>query len=317
MSITFALLAGVLATLNPCGFALLPAFLSAALGTKDEHATGSAAAPVVRAILAGLLLTAGFLSVFAVLGVPIALGAGQLTQAVPWVGFGVGLAMAVFAVATLAGRQFRLPEGRIRRTGQDRSPASLLLFGAGYSLASLGCTLPAFLIVIGASLTTTTGGGLGALAVLAAYASGMALVLMALSIGATLLRDGVARTLTRLLAHLRWINGVLLLLVAGYLLDTWGTTLFGSRTHRQDPVLSFVQHLDSQTANWANSGAGRWLLLTAAALVGVAALWALWQWATAPDPTDTRTNDPSTGDTGDKADTASEEDAVGPLPSRP
>lgn len=57
---------------------------------------------------------------------------------------------------------------------------------------------------------------LAAVGVFGAYALGMALVLMALSIGAGLLRDGLARALGRAIPHLRWINGGLLLLVSAY-----------------------------------------------------------------------------------------------------
>jgi len=51
------------------------------------------------------------------------------------------------------------------------------------------------------------------LVVFGSYAVGMASVLMALAVGAALLRNGLARALKRLLPHMNRIAGALLLLV--------------------------------------------------------------------------------------------------------
>lgn len=61
------------------------------------------------------------------------------------------------------------------------------IFGLGYGLSSLGCTLPVFLLVVGTANTT---GGVGdTMLVLASYAVGMAVVLLAVTIAATTLGD--------------------------------------------------------------------------------------------------------------------------------
>jgi cytochrome c-type biogenesis protein len=276
MPIAVALLAGGLATLNPCGFALLTAFLSFYVGAQEADLP-AAPTRLLQAILVGLLVTAGFLAVFTVAGVPVALGAGQLATAMPWVGLVVGLAMALVAVATLAGRPIPLGVRGLRTGGRGRRTSAMLLFGVGYGLASLGCTLPVFLVVVGASLTTT--GGLAALAVFGAYALGTAVVLMALSIGAGLLRDGVARTLRRAVPHLRWINGSLLLGVSGYLSYYWAKVLFASaQTQATDPVIMFAQRSAALVQRWVDAGGSRWLLLGSASIVALTTLVALWQW---------------------------------------
>jgi cytochrome c biogenesis protein CcdA len=55
------------------------------------------------------------------------------------------------------------------------------------------------------------------LVVFGSYAVGMASVLMALAVGAALLRNGLARALKRLLPHMNRIAGALLLLVGASL----------------------------------------------------------------------------------------------------
>ena len=65
--IGLAFTAGLVATVNPCGFAMLPAYLSFFAG-MDEGPTSRVRA-VLRALLVGLVLTAGFILVFLIFGV--------------------------------------------------------------------------------------------------------------------------------------------------------------------------------------------------------------------------------------------------------
>ncbi len=84
--------------MNPCGFALLPAYLARRLGGGDESQRGSDA--VARALVVGGVTTVGFLLVFGTLGTAISAGAHELRGALPWAGLviGVGLVLAGAAV---------------------------------------------------------------------------------------------------------------------------------------------------------------------------------------------------------------------------
>lgn len=275
MSLTFAILAGALAMLNPCSFALLPAFLSVSLHSQDT--TRASSTRTLHAAVVGLIVTAGAVSIFTVVGVPIALGAGQLTHAVPWIGFALGVVLAAVAVFTLAGKRIPLPDRRFR-ADHRRGISGLLLFGAGYGIASLSCTLPIFLVVVGASLTNS--GGLAALLVFAGYAVGMAVVLTALAVAVGLLRDGITRALTSVLPRLRWVTGGLLSLTSAYLLYYWGTALFTpAATRAHDPLVTLMERASATIQSWATHTAGTWLLLGAAAVIALALLRALWRWA--------------------------------------
>src|SRR5436190_23821106 len=89
----------------------------------------------------------------------------------------------------------------------------MLLFGIGYGAASLGCTLPLFLTLIGASLS-----GGGKITTFLAYGAGMAVVLMALSVLVALARERAARTVRPLPPHMNSIAGLLLPASGRYLL---------------------------------------------------------------------------------------------------
>ena len=86
--ISIALVAGGLATLNPCGFPLLPAFLSFYAGAEEARLP-RAPSRIVQGLFVGLLVTVGFLAVFALIGLPVSYGAGVVSRAVPWVGLAV------------------------------------------------------------------------------------------------------------------------------------------------------------------------------------------------------------------------------------
>ncbi len=133
----FAFLAGAAACLNPCGFALLPAYLAYFVGREDGSAAG-----VLAGVRAGVGMTAGVLGVFAGLGGLLSAAGYALVRFVPIAAVVVGAAVAVAGVAMLVRPSFsvRLPvEGLLNRR---RPGAGFLLFGAAYGIASLGCTLP-------------------------------------------------------------------------------------------------------------------------------------------------------------------------------
>lgn len=86
------------ATVNPCGFALLPAYLSAFLG--DQHRHGGANA-VGRALSVSAALTAGFVVVFGLFGIIVTPLALSVDDKLPWVTIVIGSALVVAGIALL------------------------------------------------------------------------------------------------------------------------------------------------------------------------------------------------------------------------
>jgi cytochrome c-type biogenesis protein len=86
--LAFAFTAGMVATVNPCGFAMLPAYLSYFIGLEDggEDARGS----VARALVVGVAVSAGFLAVFGVAGLLITAGIRSFIDYLPWVAIVIG-----------------------------------------------------------------------------------------------------------------------------------------------------------------------------------------------------------------------------------
>src|SRR4051794_25653410 len=267
VSLSIAFIGGGLATLNPCGFPMLPAFLSFYAGA-DEAQLPSASTRVAQGLLAGLLVTAGFLGIFAVIGLPLSLGLTAIAPAVPWLGLGIGVILTLAGVASLLGVRIAVPIHAAVRVPRARRGAAMVAFGVGYGLASLGCTLPIFFVLLGASLASS---GVGAtLIVFAAYGLGMAIMLMALAVGAALVRQGIARRLRSLLPYVGRIAGALLLVSGAYLVYYWARVRFGpAATLADDPLVGVVTRFTARLQAHA-TGDGRIFLAAAVAVVAVA-----------------------------------------------
>ncbi|MFD4586881.1 cytochrome c biogenesis CcdA family protein [Streptomyces sp. NPDC058434] len=212
LPLALALGAGMLAAVNPCGFALLPAYLSLLVLGDDSP---SRTVAVGRALTATAAMTAGFAAFFGVFGLVIQPLAGQVQQHLPWFTITFGLLITTAGAWLLAGRQLPTLAPKLRRAPTvTRSVPSMALFGMAYATASLGCTIAPFLaIVVSAFRSGSTAEGI---ALFAAYAAGMSLIVGAASLTVALTRTTAVTRLRRLGAIAPRLGGGLLLLVGAY-----------------------------------------------------------------------------------------------------
>lgn len=253
--LVFAFAAGTVASANPCGLAILPAFFLSYLRAPDA---GQAAAGhrVIQALLAGAAMTAAFALVFGAVGAGMAAGATLLMGAMPWATLAVGAVLVGLGILSLAGRPIsvRLP-GPLAAKGGYRAP---FLFGAAYAIASLSCTAPVFLSVVGASLAGS--GPLARAGMFLAYAAGMGTMLTGLSLGAVLARGGMHAAFRRLAPYISRVSGGFLLAAGAYLIYYWTFLLLpGSerRTAGKGPI-DFMNGLAAQLQSWLHFGKGAW-----------------------------------------------------------
>ncbi len=266
VSVAFA--AGGLAVINPCGFPLLPAFLSFYLGA-DERRLPRAASRIGQGLRVGALVSVGFIGLFALASLPVTFGVGLVARAIPWAGLATGALLGHAGLAAPAGRRIAVPVHLHVPVRRERGLAAMLLFGLGYGAASLGCTLPLFLTLI------ATSSGSAKLTVFAAYATGTGVVLVALSVLVALAREGVARGLRPLLPYMSRIAGVLLAIAGGYLVYYWARLRFGNTaTVADDPIVSFAIRFSGQIRSHAD-GHGPILVAAAGAIVLAALLGTL------------------------------------------
>ena len=140
-----ALSAGFISAFNPCGFAMMPAYLSYFLGTEGDKRLNPAQS-IFRGLRVGLTLCAGFMTVFAAIGAlaSTVLSRSAIESRVAWVTFVLGIVMGVLGLAMLRGFEPKLRLPRLQRGGESRRLSSIFLFGVSYAVVSLGCTMPVF-----------------------------------------------------------------------------------------------------------------------------------------------------------------------------
>ena len=227
----FAFAAGMVATVNPCGFVMLPAFLTMYLtdqqGDTATEAKNGRSMPrsLLKALYVSAALGAGFVLLFGTVGIAISSGARSFIVVFPWVGFGLGFIMAALGAYLFAGG--KLYNNRAQSaaskigTASDTSVKGYFLFGISYAVASLSCTLPIFLGLISSSLAT--GGVVQATGQFLAYALGMTFVITVLTIGIAVFKGAMVNQIRRIMPYVQPISAGVLILVGGYLIFYWLT----------------------------------------------------------------------------------------------
>jgi cytochrome c biogenesis protein CcdA len=202
---------GMVAVFNPCGFAMLPAWIAYFLAADDDTDEQPS---VGRAVAVGATLTAGFVSVFLVIGLVLQLTAANLVARLPWLSIVLGVAMVGLAVSLLLGRDINVGLPWAPRGPRTRTFRAVFVFGVSYAFVSLACTIPLFLAAVTTSMTS---GSLGVgILNLVAYALGMGVIITALTVALSLARASFVRRLRRIVPHVRRIAATLLAVAGGY-----------------------------------------------------------------------------------------------------
>lgn len=224
----FAFGAGMLAAVNPCGFVMLPAYLTLYIGdeTEDQRkGIRGVTARSARAVYISLTMGLGFVVLFGAAGLVVGLSQEAVRVALPWIGFVMGFLITGLGAYILAGG--KLYTGLAQRMADkvgDPSVASLqgyFLFGISYALASLSCTLPLFLSVITSSFSR--GGIVNGTLQFVSYAAGMTFLILAITIAIAIAKSALVSHLRRIMPYLNAISATVLILVGAYLVFYWLT----------------------------------------------------------------------------------------------
>jgi cytochrome c-type biogenesis protein len=214
----YYLTVGMVATVNPCGFAMLPAYLSYFLGLEDDEAPEPRAS-LAEAVRVSLAVSLGFLAVFATAGALVELTSLPVYRNAPWISVVIGLALLVLGVAMLCGVEVNARLPRLDKGGRDRTVRSMFLFGVSYAIASIGCALPLFLGAVAGTISreSVVDGLIG----FGLYALGMTLVLVALTVAIALARTSIVRLVRRAQPYISRVAGGLVALAGAYV-AYWG-----------------------------------------------------------------------------------------------
>ncbi len=223
----FAYAVGAASAVNPCGFAMLPAYLGMYVSGGNQDRDRRPVLLVGRAIMVGLSVSLGFVVLFGVVGLILGFGSQAIVvTALPYVGLAVGVLLIGAGAFMAAGGKIytslaqRLA-ARVGDPGQLNVPG-YVLFGVSYGLASLSCTLPLFLAVLGVGAGLSSG-WLDTIGQFVLYALGMGSVILALTLGMAVARTVLLRWMRAALPYVGIVGAWLMVLAGTYIVFYWLT----------------------------------------------------------------------------------------------
>jgi cytochrome c biogenesis protein CcdA len=278
-----AFAAGLVAALNPCGFAMLPAYLVLVVrgegpdGPEAGAGTSTGLASVGRALAATAGMALGFLTVFGLFGVLTISAAATVQRYLPYLTVVIGIVLVALGIWLLFGRELMLltPKHPARRWAPTARLGSMYGYGVSYAIASLSCTIGPFLAVTAAGLRR--GSVAGSASIYLAYTAGLSLVVGVLAVAAASASSALVNRLRRILPYVNRISGALLVLVGLYVgyYGLYEVRLLSARSNPSDSVISAAGRVQGVLAGWVHRyGAGPWVLAFAVLMAGaLAAAW--------------------------------------------
>jgi cytochrome c biogenesis protein CcdA len=289
-----AFAAGLVAALNPCGFAMLPAYLllvvrgqqpaeralTAQKSQKSRRRCTLGARPATgplgalgRALAATVGMALGFLTVFGLFGALTISAANTVQRYLPYATVVIGIVLVALGVWLLSGRD--LTALTPRPVGPRWAPTarlgSMYSYGVSYAIASLSCTIGPFLAVTAAGFK---GSAVTGVSIFLAYVAGLTLVVGVLAIAAASASSALADRLRRVVPFVNRIGGALLVLVGLYVgyYGVYEVRLFDGNASPRDAVITSAGRLQGALAGWVHRhGVAPWALALCLLVAGAAA----------------------------------------------
>ena len=222
----FAFSAGVVSAVNPCGFAMLPAYLGLYMSTsiyeKDSTHYGKM---ILKGLFIGCCVGLGVLSLFLFVGLITGFALNFIRSIMEWVGLLLGVGLITIGIWLMnGGRLYASLTARIGQSIGNPTQISLkgfFLFGVSYGVASLSCTLPIFLSVVGINLNGSS--IYDSMMQFALYGAGMGSMILFVTLSMAILKGVMIRYIKLALPYVERIGFFLVVLSGMYIVFYWMT----------------------------------------------------------------------------------------------
>ena len=194
---------GIATFFNPCGFPLLPAYISSSL--MDKQSADTWVRRGFRGLFVGGVTSAGFVTVFGSFGLLfswVGTKAYSINKYMPWLALVVGSLLVLLGLwmlfrqnlpitAWLESWAARISSQAGRPGTPSRSTRFYYLYGIGYAISSVGCMFPLFLAYV---VTPGTESALSGIIRFVSYAAGMTLMMILLSLALAYSQGGFRKS---------------------------------------------------------------------------------------------------------------------------
>ena len=274
VDLAFPLAAGLIAAFNPCGFAMLPAYLSYFLGLESDN-DGNREVGILNGLKVSLTLSLGFVFVFAIIGIltNTIISEASIESQAGYITLGIGILLVLLGVGMVAGYYPVLNIPRIQMGASNRQLPSIFLFGISYAFVSIGCSAPIFFLTVGGSFSRD--GIINGSAVFISYALGMSIVITVLTIGISVARSSIAEKYKSIMKYLNPISGIFLSF-SGFFLSAygWWEIQVSRGDYGTNPLVDLSLRGSGRLSNWVNDvGGGRFAMACLLIVIGIL-IWA-------------------------------------------
>jgi cytochrome c-type biogenesis protein len=211
VSLVYPFTAGVFVLFSPCGYALLPGYISYYLGSEVT---------IPRALRGGAASTAGLIAIFSFIGLGSSLIGGLIKPYITL--FPVFAAVILIILGVLILAEVNLPYLINIGPSNRKGLTGFFIFGIAYGLAAAGCTAPIFLSIL---LIAVMGSGtFGGLLTFLVYALGVGFPLIITSVLVASAKQPLISRIRNLTPRLYKLSGVVIILVGFYLIYIYLTS---------------------------------------------------------------------------------------------
>jgi cytochrome c biogenesis protein CcdA len=248
-SLSIAFVAGVLAAFNPCGFALLPAYLSVlVIGGEGDNQSRAAAYLRAARFSAGMAL--GLVAVFAAFALVVTPLSLSIEEYLPILTAVIGLSLLVLGVQLFRGKSITLRRFLNPNIAPKKEFLTQIGYGVTFALGSLSCTIGPFLAITSTALAS--GAALTIATTFSLYGLGMATVVLILALITAATNKALIGRIRAATPVIEKISAVLVFVVGIYItVYAWYEIQSYAGTATDNPIIEFALAIQGTLVQWA------------------------------------------------------------------
>jgi cytochrome c-type biogenesis protein len=203
--LTVTFVAGAYALLSPCGYPMLPGYISYYLGIKSS---------LRKAVTHGVACVLGIITVFSTIGAIASLLGSVINPLIPYLELVAGIATILFGISILIEIDFS-PLNLLLKAPKTRGAVGIFLYGVIYGLATLGCSAPLFFSILFLAIAS---GSLNGFITFLVYALGMSVPLILTTVLVVMAKKSILKKIVTMTSRLQKMSGIILLIIGTYLI---------------------------------------------------------------------------------------------------
>ena len=204
-NLTFAFVAGASAFLSPCGYPMLPGYISYYMGTELSS---------INALYTGVTCTLGLITTFSIIGAVASILGNIINPYIPLLELLAGVTTVLFGVSMLF--DINIPFTPALKAPKQKGFIGIYLYGIIYGLATLGCSAPIFFATLFWAIAQS--GPINGLITFLVYSLGMGVPLITTTILVSLVKKKIIKRLTKLTPKIQKFSGIILVFIGVYLI---------------------------------------------------------------------------------------------------